>query len=74
MDVALRLLAGSSLLSTRSCTDSRPDRRDIQSVVHTLDDDEQLVLRITEPALPAIATYLGQFFTGGQPVTTVPEP
>jgi hypothetical protein len=28
--------------------DSRPDHRDIQSVVHTLDDDEQLVLRIAE--------------------------
>jgi hypothetical protein len=27
-----------------------------------------------KPALPAIAGYLGQFFTGGQPVTSFPEP
>jgi ribose transport system substrate-binding protein len=27
-----------------------------------------------KPALPAIATYLGQFFTGGRPVTSIPEP
>jgi ribose transport system substrate-binding protein len=27
-----------------------------------------------KPALPALTSYLGQFFTGGQPVTSFPEP
>jgi ribose transport system substrate-binding protein len=75
MNVALRMLAGQQpaldtiLYPIPGPTDATFDQWYDPSMTMS-----SACFASPKPALPAIGTYLNQFFTGGQPVTSFPEP
>jgi ribose transport system substrate-binding protein len=75
MDVALRLLAGQQpALDTILYPIPGPTAATFDQWYTPSMTTSSACFASPKPALPAIASYLGQFFTGGQPVTTFPEP
>jgi ribose transport system substrate-binding protein len=75
MDVALRLLAGQQpALDTILYPIPGPTAATFNQWYTPSMTTSSSCFASPKPALPAIATYLGQFFTGGQPVTSLPEP
>jgi hypothetical protein len=75
MDVALRLLAGQQpALDTILYPIPGPTAATFNQWYTPSMTTSSSCFASPKPALPAIGTYLGQFFTGGQPVTSFPEP
>src|SRR5215469_5123868 len=75
MDVALRLLAGQQpALDTILYPIPGPTAATFDQWYTPSMTTSSSCFASPKPALPAIETYLGQFFTGGQPVTSFPEP
>lgn len=75
MDVALRLLAGEQpALDTILYPIPGPTAATFNQWYTSSMTTSSSCFASPKPALPAIASYLGQFFTGGQSVTSFPEP
>jgi ribose transport system substrate-binding protein len=75
MDVALRILAGQQpALDTILYPIPGPTAATFDQWYTSSMTTSSACFASPKPALPAIASYLGQFFTGGQPVTSFPEP
>jgi len=75
MDVALRLLAGQQpALDTILYPIPGPTAATFNQWYTPSMTTSSACFASPKPALPAIGSYLGQFFTGGQPVTSFPEP
>jgi ribose transport system substrate-binding protein len=75
MDVALRLLAGQQpALDTLLYPIPGPTAATFNQWYTPSMTTSSACFASPKPALPAIASYLGQFFTGGQSVTSFPEP
>ena len=75
MDVALRLLAGQQpALDTILYPIPGPTAATFNQWYTPSMTMSSACFASPKPALPAIASYLGQFFTGGQTVTSFPEP
>ena len=75
MDVALRLLAGQQpALDTILYPIPGPTTATFSQWYTPSMTVSSACFASPKPALPAIGSYLGQFFTGGTPVTTFPEP
>jgi len=75
MDVALRLLAGQQpALDTILYPIPGPTAATFNQWYTSSMTTSSACFASPKPALPAIASYLNQFFTGGQPVASFPEP
>jgi len=75
MDVALRILAGQQpALDTILYPIPGPTTATFSQWYTPSMTVGSACFASPKPALPAIGSYLGQFFTGGTPVTTFPEP
>jgi ribose transport system substrate-binding protein len=75
MDVALRLLAGQQpALDTILYPIPGPTTTTFNQWYTPSMTTSSACFASPKPALPAIASYLGQFFTGGTAVTSFPEP
>ena len=75
MDVALRLLAGQQpALDTILYPIPGPTAATFNQWYTPSMTTSSSCFASPKPALPAIASYLGQFFTGGTAVTSFPEP
>jgi len=75
MDVALRLLAGQQpALDTILYPIPGPTAATFNQWYTPSMTTSSSCFASPKPALPAIASYLGQFFTGGSAVTSFPEP